>query len=85
MTSTFDDLLLVIQKYGFEILTLSETWLRDNPYLLSHASIPGYASQFRNRDKIKGGGDGKILNLDIQTWNIFGLKLKVETNIATHC
>ena len=65
-TSTFDDLLLVIQKYGFEILTLSETWLRDNPYLLSHASIPGYASQFRNRDKIKGGGVGAYIKTDVK-------------------
>ena len=45
-----------MQKYGFEILTLSETWLKDNPYLLSHVSVPGYASEFRNRDKIKGAG-----------------------------
>ncbi len=56
MTSTFDDLQLVIQRYDFDVVTLSETWLKDNPQLLRHASIPGYVNEFRNRDKIKGGG-----------------------------
>ena len=61
MTSTFDDLHLVIQRYGFDVVTLSETWLKDNPQLLSHVSIPGYANKFRNRDKIKGGGIGAYI------------------------
>jgi exonuclease III len=61
MTSTFDDLLLVIRTYGFDIVTLSETWLKDNPQLLNHVSISGYGHEFRNREQIRGGGVGAYI------------------------
>ena len=66
MTSTFDDLQLVIQRYDFDVVTLSETWLKDNPQLLSHVSIPGYVNEFRNRDKIKGGGVGAYIKENVK-------------------
>ena len=66
MTSTFDDLQLVILRYDFDVVTLSETWLKDNPQLLSHVSIPGYANEFRNRDKIKGGGVGAYIKENVK-------------------
>lgn len=66
MTSTFDELLLVIQRYGFDMVTLSETWLKDNPELLNHVSIPGYVNEFRNRDKIKGGGVGAYIKESVK-------------------
>jgi len=66
MTSTFDKLLLVIQRYGFDMVMLSETWLKDNPQLLSHVTIPGYANEFRNRDKIKGGGVGAYIKESVK-------------------
>ena len=66
MISNFDELLLVIQKYGFDILTLSEKWLKENPQLLSHVSIPSYASEFRNRDKVKGGGVGAYIKTNVK-------------------
>ena len=44
MTSTFDELLITVQDYGFDIITLSETWLKDNKHLLDHVSIPGYVN-----------------------------------------
>ena len=39
-----------------DIVTLSETWLKDNPALLEYVSVPGYSADFRNRELIKGGG-----------------------------
>ena len=60
-TTTLDDLYHITQRYEFDVVTLSETWLKDNPQLLSHVSIPGYANEFRNRDKIKGGGVGAYI------------------------
>lgn len=66
MTSTFDELLLVIQRYGFDMVTLSETWLKDNPELLNHVSIPGYVNEFRNRDKIQGGGVGAYIKESVK-------------------
>ena len=58
MTSTFDELLLLLSDYPFNIVTLSETWLKDNDLLLQHVSIPGFTATYRNRQKHKGGGVG---------------------------
>ena len=43
MTSTFDELSLLISDYPFDNVTLSETWLKNNQLLLNHVSIPSYA------------------------------------------
>ncbi len=56
MVSTFDELVLTMKQYPFDVICMSETWLKDNPLLLQHVNIPGYSSEFRNRDSIKGGG-----------------------------
>ncbi|CAB4040003.1 Hypothetical predicted protein, partial [Paramuricea clavata] len=61
MVSTFDELLVTISKYPFDIIAMSETWLKNNPHLLEYVNIPGYSSAFRNRDKIRGGGVGVYL------------------------
>lgn len=66
MTTTFDGLHHIIQRYGFDVVTLSETCLKDNPQLLSHVSIPGYANEFKNRDKIKGGGVGEYIKENVK-------------------
>ena len=61
MCSTFGEFSLLMNDYKFEIATLSETWLKENPLLLQHVCIPGYQLSFRNRDKCKGGGVGVYL------------------------
>ena len=61
MVSTFDELLLTISKYPFDVIAMSETWLKNSPHLLEYVNIPGYSSTFRNRDKIPGGGVGVYL------------------------
>lgn len=58
MVSTFDSLLLNIEKYSFDVVTMSETWLKANNLLLQHVAIPGYVCAFNNRNKMKGGGVG---------------------------
>ena len=55
MVSTFDEL-LTVKEYPFDVITMSETWLKNNELLLQHVTIPGYSSEFRNRESIKGGG-----------------------------
>ena len=42
MVSTFDELLAMIKEYPFDIVTMSETWLKDNPLRLQYVTIPGY-------------------------------------------
>ena len=57
MLSTFDNLMITLNNYPFDIITMSETWLKDNQLLLHHVSIPGYNLAFRKRET-RGGGVG---------------------------
>ena len=66
MVSTFDEFILTINQFPFDIITLSETWLKDNRHLLDYVSIPGYVNLFRNRDIIRGGGVGIYLRDNIK-------------------
>ena len=61
MVSTFDELLAMIKEYPFDIVTMSETWLKDNPLRLQYVTIPGYSQVFCNRDRFRGGGVGAYL------------------------
>jgi exonuclease III len=61
MTSTFNEFLLTVKRYPFDVLTLSETWLKDNEDLLKHVSIPGFTFEYRNRESIRGGGVGAYI------------------------
>lgn len=53
MVSTFDNLLITVKEYPFDIIAMSETWLKDNNLLLQYVTIPGYCHAFRNREKSK--------------------------------
>ena len=61
MASAFDELLLTIKQYPFDVISMSETWLKDNPLLLNHVNIPGYNCEFRSRNSIRGGGVGAYI------------------------
>ena len=62
MVSTFNELVLTMKQYPFDVICMSETWSKDNPLLLQHVNIPGYSSEFRNCNSIKGGGVGAYIN-----------------------
>jgi len=66
MVSSFGELQMTLAEYPIDILTMSETWLKNNPHLLSHVTIPGYNCVFRNRDEIRGGGVGAYLREEIE-------------------
>ena len=38
-----DELLATIKECPFDIVTMSETWLKDNPLRLQYVTIPGYS------------------------------------------
>ena len=61
MVSTFDELTLLIKEYPYDVITMSETWLKNNPHLLNYVTIPGYSNIFRNRNDIRGKGVGVYL------------------------
>ena len=45
----------MLENHKFDIVALSETWLKDNKYQYQHVQIPGYNTMFRNRENKKGG------------------------------
>ena len=61
VVSAFDELLLKIKQYPFDVISMSETWLKENPLLLKHVTILGYNCEFRSRNSIRGGGVGAYI------------------------
>ena len=56
MCSTFNDFQLTVESYPLDIITLSETWFKENPLLMKYVQLPGYVTEFRNRENHRGGG-----------------------------
>ena len=65
MVSTFNELLPTVHAYPLDIVALSETWLRDQLQLLDYVSIPGFVTEFQNREGIRGGGVGVYIKENI--------------------
>ena len=55
MLSSFDEFTVMLQEHPFDILTLSETWLKDDVNLLNYVRIPGYEFSYKNRNERRGG------------------------------
>jgi len=66
MTSTFDEFQLMVHQTNFDIITLSETWLKNDRHLLEYVELPGYNFTYRNRDERRGGGVGIYIKDTIQ-------------------
>ena len=47
-----------MNKSKFDIVALSETWLKNNKTQVEYVQIDGYKSEFKNRESISGGGVG---------------------------
>ena len=58
LSSTFDEFHVMLNEYQFDIITMSETWLKDNQKLLDYVDIPGSNLEYANRDNKRGGGAG---------------------------
>jgi len=86
MISTFDQFTVFAERYKFDIITMSETWLKDNPHLLEYVKIPGYATFFNNRNaNRRGGGVGAYVKEGLKckvSLNICGLNLTVKTIVG---
>ena len=48
MSSTFDEFQLMINQTRFDVITLSETWLKNDKHLLEYVRLPGYEFAYRN-------------------------------------
>ena len=64
--STFDEFTCMLNTQKFDIMTLSETWFKDNPHFLEYVKIDGYEVKFRNREHTRGGGVGLYIRADIK-------------------
>ena len=64
--STFDEFTCMLNTQKFDIMTLSETWLKDNPHLLDYVKLDGYEVKFRNREHTRGGGVDLYIRSDIK-------------------
>ena len=69
MTSTFDEFQFMVNEQKFDIITLSETWLKNDEHLLEYANLPGYKFSYRNRDEKRGGDIGLYIK-DYITYKI---------------
>ena len=49
---------MFLHIYYFDIMTLSETWLKNNKHMLEYVQVDGYNSEFINRGGRKSGGVG---------------------------
>ena len=62
LVTTFDAFHLMLENHKFDIVALSETWLKDNKHQYEYVQIPGYNTVFRNRENKNGGGVGFYVN-----------------------
>ena len=66
LLSTFDEFVHLISKNKLDILTLSETWLRNNVHQIAHIQIPRYSFAFKNRGEKRGGGVAVYLRQELK-------------------
>ena len=66
MSSTFDEFQLMLYHHLFDIVKLSETWLRNDTNLLQYVQIPGYRFCYKNRHERRGDGAGMYIKYTIQ-------------------
>lgn len=65
--------------YQYDIITLSETWLKDNHLLIEHVQMPGYNLDYRNRNGKRGGGIGVYIKDHIKFKRCCDIENIVET------
>lgn len=66
----FNEFVLIVNKYFFDIIILSEIWLKDNKDWLEYVFFFGFLKEFWNWDNIKGGGVGVYIcdNIKYKWW-----------------
>ena len=58
MSSTFDEFQFMINQTNFDVIALSETWLKNDKHVLEYVRLPGFEFAYRIRDEKIGGGVG---------------------------
>ena len=66
LCSSFVEFQWFMETYKFDIMTLSETWLKNDQNVLNYVNIQGYNVEYRNRDKKRGGRVGMYIKSSIK-------------------
>ena len=66
MVSSFDEFAIFANKHSFDIIAVTETWLKNDPNLLEYVKIDGYNMHYNNRDGRRGGGVGLYIKDSIK-------------------
>ena len=70
----------MINQINFDVITLSETWLKNDKHLLEYVRLPGYEFAYRNRDEKRGDGVG-IYTRDTIEFKVCNDILKLDESI----
>ena len=80
VTLTFDKSQFMVNESKFDIITLSETWLKNDKHLLEYVSLPGYKFSYRNRDEKRGDGVGVYIK-DCITYKIRNDIIRLDNSL----
>ena len=58
LLSSLDELILTMEKYPSDVITMTETWLAQR---LQYATVPGYSPEFRHRNNLRDCGVGAYI------------------------
>ena len=64
-TSTFDEFEFTVNETKFNIITLSEIWLKNDKHLLKYVNLSGFKVSYKNRGEKRGGSAG-VYKKDVQ-------------------
>ena len=81
MSSIFDEFQFMINQTKFDIITLSETWLKNDKHLLGYVTLPGSEFAYRNRDEKRGGGVGIFIKDTIESWK-YNIRRNVNSDFS---
>ena len=68
MVSLFDKFNVMLQEHPFDILTLSDTWLKVDVNWLNYVQIPDYKFSYNNRNERRGGVSVYISKWIVHFW-----------------
>ena len=80
MTSTFHEFQFMVNESKFDIITLSETWLKNDKHLFEYVNLPGYKFSYRNRDEERSGGVGVYIE-DCITYKIRNAIISLDDSL----
>ena len=79
MVSSFDEFHVMFQEHPFDILTLSEKWLKEDVNLFNYIQIPGYKLSYKHRNE-RRRGDVSLYDLNKIDKSIEYLQIECKGN-----